>query len=118
MRELSLPEYAYLAGIIRAPNYYSSADRHPERGIQARDRVLTQMLENKYITAQDLEEAKKEPLNIVHATSSGREAPYFVDMVKDHLLDKYSESQLLSENFRVYTTLDPALERAAVTAVE
>jgi len=29
-------------------------------------------------------------------------------MVKDHLLDKYSENELLSENFRVYTTLDPA----------
>ena len=118
MRELSLPEYAYLAGIIRAPNYYSSADRHPERGAQARDRVLTQMLENKYITAGDLEEAKKAPLRIVHASGSGREAPYFVDMVKDHLLDKYSESELLSENFRVYTTLDPALERDAVAAVE
>jgi penicillin-binding protein 1B len=118
MRELSLPEYAYLAGIIRAPNYYSSADRHPERGAQARDRVLTQMLENKYITADDVEEAKKEPLRIVHASSSGREAPYFVDMVKDHLLDKYSENQLLSENFRVYTTLDPALERDAVAAID
>jgi len=118
MRELSLSEYAYLAGIIRAPNYYSSADRHPERGAQARDRVLTQMLENKYITVDDLEEAKKAPLRIVHASSSGREAPYFVDMVKDHLLDKYSENQLLSENFRVYTTLDPALERAAVAAVD
>src|SRR5438552_10421187 len=118
LRQLTLAECAYLAGIIRAPNYYSSADRHPERGGQARDRVLTQMLENKYITAQDVEEAKKEPMNIVHATSSGREAPYFVDMVKDHLLDEYSENQLLSENFRVYTTLDPALERAAVTSVE
>jgi penicillin-binding protein 1B len=118
MRELSLSEYAYLAGIIRAPNYYSSADRHPERGVQARDRVLTQMLENKYITADDLEEAKKAPLNIVRASGSGREAPYFIDMVKDHLLDKYSENQLLSENFRVYTTLDPALERAAVAAID
>src|SRR2546430_17732001 len=66
----SLPECAYLAGIIRAPNYYSSADRHPERGAQARDRVLTQMLDNKYITAEDLEEAKKAPLKIVHASSS------------------------------------------------
>ena len=118
MRELSLPEYAYLAGIIRAPNYYSSADRHPERGAQARDRVLTQMLDNKYITSEDLEEAKKATLKIVHASGSGREAPYFVDMVKDHLLDKYSENELLSENFRVYTTLDPALERDAVSAVE
>ena len=118
MRELSLSEYAYLAGIIRAPNYYSSADRHPERGGQARDRVLTQMLENKYITAEDLEDAKKSPLKIVHASGSGREAPYFVDMVKDHLLDKYSENELLSQNFRVYTTLDPELERDAVAAVE
>src|SRR5207253_2015895 len=90
------------------PNYYSSADRHPERGVQARDRVLTQMLENKYINAEDLEEAKKTPLRIIHAATSGREAPYFVDMVKDHLLDKYSENELLSQNFRVYTTLDPA----------
>ena len=76
------------------------------------------MLDNKYITAGDLEEAKKAPLKIVHASSSGREAPYFVDMVKDHLLDKYSENELLSQNFRVYTTLDPALERDAVAAIE
>src|SRR5260370_25354651 len=39
-------------------------------------------------------------------------------MVKDHLLDKYSESDLLSENFRVYTTLDPALQRAAASAID
>ena len=118
MQQLTLPEDAYLAGIIRAPNYYSSADRHPERGVQSRDRVLTQMLENKYITPEDVQEAKQAPLKIIHASASGREAPYFVDMVKDHLLDKYSENELLSQNFRVYTTLDPALQRAAAVAVE
>jgi len=118
MRQLTLPEYAYLAGIIRAPNYYSSADRHPERGVQARDRVLTQMLENKYINEEDLQEAKTAPLKIVRSSVSGTGAPYFVDMVKDHLLDKYSENELLSQNFRVYTTLDPALQRVAASAVE
>ena len=118
MRQLSLAECAYLAGIIRAPNYYSSADRHPERGAQARDRVLTQMLENKYITQDELDAAKKAPLKIIRTAGSASEAPYFVDMVKDHLLDKYSENELLSQNFRVYTTLDPALQRAAATAVE
>ncbi|HYL63414.1 MAG TPA: PBP1A family penicillin-binding protein [Candidatus Methylomirabilis sp.] len=118
MRQLSLAECAYLAGIIRAPNYYSSADRHPERGAQARDRVLTQMLENKYITQEELEDAKKAPLKIIRTAGSANEAPYFVDMVKDHLLDKYSENELLSQNFRVYTTLDPALQRAAAAAVE
>jgi penicillin-binding protein 1B len=118
LRQLTLPECAYLAGIIRAPNYYSSADRHPERGMQARDRVLTQMVDNKYINEPDVQEAKNLPLKIVRASVSGSEAPYFVDMVKDHLLDKYSENDLLSENFRVYTTLDPAVQRAAAAAIE
>jgi penicillin-binding protein 1B len=118
LRQLTLPECAYLAGIIRAPNYYSSADRHPERGGQARDRVLTQMLENKYINEADVQEAKEAPLKIIKASVSGSEAPYFVDMVKDHLLDKYPETELISENFRVYTTLDPALQRAAASAID
>ncbi len=118
LRQLSIAECAYLAGIIRAPNYYSSADRHPERGAQARDRVLTQMLENKYITQEELDDAKHAPLKIVRTAGSASEAPYFVDMVKDHLLDKYSENELLSQNFRVYTTLDPALQRAAAAAVD
>src|SRR6202045_4325510 len=118
MRQLTLAECAYLAGIIRAPNYYSAADRHPERGAQARDRVLTQMLENKYITEADVQDSKREAIKLVRTSVAGSEAPYFVDMVKDHLLAKYSENELVSQNFRVYTTLDPALQRAAAAAVD
>src|SRR6202040_1518283 len=77
LRQLTLAECAFLAGIIRAPNYYSAADRHPERAIQARDRVLTQMLENKYITEADIQDAKRTPLKIVHTSVAGSEAPYF-----------------------------------------
>ena len=118
LRQLSLAECAFLAGIIRAPNYYSSADRRPERGGQSRDRVLTQMVENKYISAEDAQDAKNAALKLVRTAGTSSEAPYFVDMVKDHLLDKYSENDLLSQNYRVYTTLDPALQRAAAAAVE
>jgi len=39
-----------------------------------------------------------QPLKIIRTVDFGSEAPYFVDMVKDHLLDKYSENELLSEN--------------------
>jgi len=118
MRQLSLAECAYLAGIIRAPNYYSAADRHPERAAQARDRVLTQMLENKYITEADIQDAKREQIKLVRTSVAGSEAPYFVDMVKDHLLERYSETELVNQNFRAYTTLDPALQRAAAAAVD
>jgi penicillin-binding protein 1B len=118
LRQLTLPECAFLAGLIRAPNYYSVADRHPERAAQARDRVLTQMVENKYITDADVPEAKGLPLKLVRSAISGNEAPYFVDMVKDHLLEKYSEQDLLSSNYRVFTTLDPQLQRVAAAAVD
>ncbi len=118
MRQLTLGECAYLAGLIRAPNYYSVADRHPERAAQARDRVMTQMLENKYITQDELQEAKNIPLKLVRTSVAGSEAPYFVDMVKDHLLEKYTEQELLSSNYRVYTTLDPQLQRAAAVALD
>ncbi len=118
LHQLTLGESAFLAGIIRAPNYYSSADRRPERGVQARDRVLTQMVDNQYITEEEAEAARRAPLRIIRSTISGNEAPYFVDMVKDHLLEKFSENELLSQNFRVYTTLDPSLQRAAQAAID
>jgi penicillin-binding protein 1B len=118
LRQLSLGECAFLAGLIRAPNYYSVADRHPERAVQARDRVLTQMVENKYVTEADAQDAKKALLKLARASVTGNEAPYFVDMVKDHLLEKYSDQDLQSSNYRVYTTLDPQLQRAAAAAIE
>jgi penicillin-binding protein 1B len=45
-------------------------------------------------------------------------APYFVDMVKDHLLEQFSETDLQTQSYRVYTTLDPDLQRAASAAVD
>lgn len=117
LREVTLPEAAFLAGIIHAPNRYSSSERRPERAVEARDRALLSMTENGAITAEQALAAKKTPLQIVGGGLEGSTAPYFVDMVKDHLLDRFSEAELLSQSFRVYTTLDPELQRAASEAV-
>ncbi len=118
IREVSLPEAAFLAGIIHAPNRYSTADRRPERAIEARDRGLLSMAENYVISQQQSQDAKKIALHIVGGGLEGSTAPYFVDMVKEHLLDRFSEADLLSQSFRVYTTLDPELQRAAAEAVD
>ena len=45
------------------------------------------------------------------------DAPYFVDLVKDRMLDKYSEKDLLSQQYRIFTTLDLELQRMAYQAV-
>ncbi len=118
VREVTLPEAAFLAGIIHAPNRYSTAERHPEKAVEARDRALLSMTENSAITQQQAQDAKKMPLRIVGAGLEGSTAPYFVDMVKEHLLDRFSEADLLSQSFRIYTTLDPDLQRAAAEAVD
>ena len=118
LREVTLPEAAFLAGIIHAPNRYSTSERRPERAVEARDRALLAMTENGAITTDQASAAKKTPLEIVGGGLEGSTAPYFVDMVKDHLLDRFSETELLSQGFRVYTTLDPELQRAASDAVD
>ena len=66
VRELSAGEAAFLAGIIRAPNRYSAAERHPDRAEEARDRVLGQMVEDGYLTAEQEAAAKKVKLHFVN----------------------------------------------------
>jgi penicillin-binding protein 1B len=118
VRELSVGECAFLAAIIRSPNRYASAERHLDRAVEARDRVLGQMVEDGYITADQEDQAKKAKLKFINGGLNSSSAPYFVDMVKDHLLEKYSEADLEVQSYHIYTTLDPDLERAASDAIQ
>ena len=118
VHDLTLAEAAFLAGIIRAPNRYSSADSRPERAAEPRDRVLAQMVDDGLITAAQQADARRLPLKLARGGMETSSAPFFVDMVKDHLLEHLSESDLTSQSYRVYTSLDPRLERAAVEAVQ
>ncbi len=118
VRDLTLEEAAFLAGIIRKPNHYSTAEQHPDRAVESRDHVLSQMVEDKMITPEQMAAAQKKPLHLVRSGIDSGAAPYFVDMVKDDLLDHFNEADLLSQNYHAYTTLDPQLQRAAVQAVE
>jgi penicillin-binding protein 1B len=118
VRELNLGEEAFIAGIIRAPNRYSSAERHLDRAEESRDRVLAQMVEDSYVTQEQADAAKKLKLKFVNGGVNTGSAPYFVDMVKDHLLEKFSETDLETQSYRIYTTLDPELQRAAADAIQ
>src|SRR6202007_1593884 len=45
------------------------------------------------------------------------DAPYFVDMVRDQLISKFNENELNDQSYRIYTTLDPDLQKAAAQSV-
>ncbi len=118
LRDLNLAQSCFLAGIIRAPNRYSSSERKPERAAKARDSVLAAMVENKMISAGQAEEAKAMPLDLISPSFGSSLAGHFVDMIKDDLLEAFSEQELNDQNYRIYTTLDTELQNAAMRAVE
>ena len=117
MKDLTLPECALLAGIIQRPSYLSPY-RHPERALERRNLVLDSMVETGAITREQADHAKATPLKLAAPNVEASDAPYFVDLVKDQLTNQYNESELNEQAMRIYTTLDPDLQRAAADAVE
>lgn len=117
VRQLDLAECALLAGMIQAPNHYYPY-RHPERAIERRNLVLDSMVETGAITKDQAEQAKAEPLHLTTMSVDASEAPYFVDLVHDQLLQKLGERDPNLEGLHIYTTLDPDLQRIATTAVD
>ena len=118
VRDLNIAQKCFLAGIIRAPNRYSSAERRPERAIQARDSVLTAMVSNKVITDKEAQDVKAMPLGLVTAAYGSSLAGHFIDMAKDDLLEGFAEDELNVQSYRIYSTLDSDLQRAAMFAVD
>jgi penicillin-binding protein 1B len=117
LKDISLPEAALLAGIIQRPSYLSPY-RHPERALERRNLVLESMAETHAISPSDAEKAKSTPLKLAPPNVEASDAPYFVDLVRDTLISKMDERQMNDATSRIYTTLDPDLQRAAAQAVE
>jgi penicillin-binding protein 1B len=116
VRELTLPEAALLAGMVRGPSLYNPY-RNPERARQRRNVVLGLMRENGFITEEQYREAIQAPLTLAPPGMESTDAPYFVDLVNEELNRQFQEHDFQSEAYRIYTTLDMDLQRAAAEAV-
>jgi penicillin-binding protein 1B len=116
VRSLTLPEAALLAALIRGPNLYSPY-RNATRAKERRNLVLRRMRETGFITTQQEDEAAAAPFHLAQQNLEGSQAPFFVDMVRDQLLAQIPERDLVSQSFRIYTSLDLNLQRAASEAV-
>jgi penicillin-binding protein 1B len=117
LRQLDLAECALLAGMIQRPNYFSPY-KHVDRATERRNLVLDSMVETEAITASEAERAKAEPIHLASPNVDASEAPYFVDLVHDQIIQRLGDSDTSHSALRVYTSLDPELQRAAAAAVE
>lgn len=115
--QLTLPESAFLAGIIRSPNRYNPY-RHPDVAVQRRNQVLQSMADAGVIPPAAAQEAQATELKTaaVKGRIDASEAPYFVDYVQNQLSD-YLADVSAAERLRIYTTIDMDLQRAAYNAV-
>jgi len=115
--QLTLPEAALMVGIIPAPNAFSPT-KYPDRAKNRRNLVLTSMRNLGVITNEEYEKAKSAELNVAPLKLDATDAPYLVDYIREELGKDYSEQALTEANLKIYTSLDPALQRAAVEAVD
>ena len=117
LSQVNLPEAATLAGMIQRPSYFNPF-KSPERTRDRRNVILSLMHQNGQISDRDSELAVQSPLNVAGNRSQSVDAPYFVDLVDDDLQTKLQDAtNLRSRAFRIYTTLDLNLQRAAAEAV-
>ena len=114
--QLSLAESATLAGLIQRPSF-GNPYRHPDRARERRNVVLQMMRENGFIEEAQYRQAIDASLQVTAAEMESTEAPYFVDLVNEELQSEFGDYDFQTSTYRVYTTVDLDLQRAASEAV-
>lgn len=115
-KQLTLDEAALLAGLPKAPGYYSPIN-HPDRCLRRRNLVINSLLEDGKITTAQANEARNKPIQLKLQHDPNSLAPYFVEEIRRYLENKYGSDQVHEGGLRVHTSLNMDLQRAAYQAV-
>jgi penicillin-binding protein 1A len=112
---VSVAEAALLVGLVKNPEGYNPR-RHPLRAINRRNVVLDVMAREGVIGATEAEIAKAEPLSLAPPLEARASAPYVVAAVRRELRRRYGSSADVM-GLRVFTGIDPAVQKAATDAL-
>jgi membrane peptidoglycan carboxypeptidase len=114
-KDLTLAEAAVLAGLPQSPTRYSPFGAHPEYAKERQKTVLKQMVENKFLSQEEADQALSQELKYAQITPP--KAPHFALWIKEQLAEKYGEKLVERGGLRVSTTLDLDLQDFAQNAV-
>lgn len=110
--DLTLSEIATLAGMPKAPSTMNPI-YSIERATNRRNVVLRRMLDEKYITQAEFDEASNEQLvSKYHGAEIELSAPYVAEVARAWMVERYGEDAYTS-GMKVYTTVDSKLQKAA-----
>ena len=115
--EVDVAEAALLAAILNVPARYDPF-RNPENALRRRNLVLTRMADEGFLTREEAEGWKQQPLPTEEPDGLGVSvAPYFEEWVRQ-ILDSRFGDEIYRNGLRIYTTLDVEMQRAAREAMD
>ena len=118
LTELNLSEISLLAGLVQAPSRYNPYT-HLDRARIRQKYVLEKMLENRFISKDEMDEALNAEIKLVEKTDVNLlHAPYFTEYVRRYLVDKYTNATVLTDGLKIYTTLDMNMQKAAQNSIK
>lgn len=116
--DLTLPEAALIAGIFRGPAIYSPYN-NPKVTLNRRNHVLNRLAEEGFISRQQAEEFKKQPLEVLPLRRQTVEAgSYFYEEVRKYIERKYGDDVLYRGGLKIYTTLNLNYQKYAEEALD
>jgi penicillin-binding protein 1A len=117
-QDLTLPQAALLAGLPQAPTVYDPI-LHPAAAMQRRNEVLSAMLSNRVITKSEFGQAVASPLGVKPGSLYARQQQEnFFGWAVQQLVAKFGATRVAAGGLRVRTTLDPAMQQQAESAVK
>src|SRR5215469_3725095 len=116
-KDLTLPQAAVLAGLLKGPNYYNP-DRHPDRAKERLAYVLDRMQEDGAITTAQKDEALARPPKLVAYAAPRRDTGYhFIDFLgREAKAD--GVTSLTARSYTVHSTIDAQLQRDTEAALQ
>ncbi|TFH90383.1 penicillin-binding protein 1A [Vibrio ouci] len=113
LQDLSLSEIATLAGMPKAPSTMNPI-YSLERATHRRNVVLLRMLDEKYITQDEYDQARAEEIvSRYHGAEIELSAPYVAELARAWMVSRYGEEAAYTSGMKIYTTVDSKLQAAA-----
>ncbi len=116
--ELTLEEAAYLAALPKGPNNYNPKTKYAA-AVNRRNWVIDRMAEDGYVSAEEAENAKAKPLEVIARRGEFvKDAEYFSEEVRRRVNHRFGEDALYEGGLLIRTTLDPRLQEIATRVFE
>lgn len=116
-KQLTVPEAAILAGLPKAPSDFSPV-RNPTRAKERQVYVLNRMADLGYITSAQAKEFIAAPLKVYLREDYEAKAPFYMETIRQLLVDQLGEDVILNSGVRIVAALDLEKQIAANEAVQ